>query len=506
MAHADLRSFLEELERRGRLRRVAAEVDPAGEIACIGRWVRESFPDHEQFALRFDRVRGSAAGVVLGLYSTRELYALALGTSPDRVLDRWSEALEAPRPPRRVDRGPVHEVVETGDRVDLSRVPVPIWTPGRDAGPYIPSAGVITRDPETGIPNMGVYRIQVQGRARTGLFFGTDRQHGAIHLRRWGLRGEPMPVAVVVGGPPAVQFAAAAKTAYGVDEMEIAGGLMGEPVEVVAARTVDLLVPAAAEYVIEGLVRPEARAREGPFGEALGHVNPAADAPVIEVTALCRRRDAVFHGYLQQFPPSEGHLVWEMGVLGCLWYYLRRKMGLEVIRDLAIVPGGAGLSVLAVALATGAGGAAVRRVAAALASVNFGQRIVVLVDEDVDVRDPQTVLWAVSSRADAARDVTINHGVPAYQLDPSILAGLRRGPRGDVPPPPYDSSTMIVDATLRGDVPEISLPPEAEMMEARRRWPSYGLPAPPPRDRLLRLLRHHARPGDTFVLPAAAEA
>jgi UbiD family decarboxylase len=502
MGFRDLRGFLDELERRRRLRRIAAEVDRAGEIACIARWVRETFPEHEQFALRFDRVRGFDAPVAVGLYSTHEMYALALEARPQELLARWAGAVESPLPPRPVGAGPAREVIERGDDVDLDAFPVPVWTPGRDAGPYISSASVITKDPQTGIQNMGVYRVQVQGRARMGLFFGTDRQHGAIHLARHERRGEPMPVAVVVGGPPAVHFAAAAKTAYGVDELHIAGALAGFPIDVVRCETVELLVPARAEYVIEGLVHPQ-RGPEGPFGEALGYMNPAGQAPVVEVSAVTRRLRPIMHGYVQQMPPSEGHVVWELGVLGPLYYYLTRRLGLDAITDLAIVPGAAGVSVLAVQLALGRASEAAR-VADAICAVHFGQRIVVLVDEDVELRDPQTLLWAASSRADPARDVRIVAGGKTWQADPSVLAAAGEGV-SHLPPPPYQSSMMIVDATLRSRTPQISLPPRAQMEQALERWPRYGLPPLPPRPRLLRLLAHHADPGDEFALPAAGD-
>lgn len=474
-------------------------MDREREIAAITRWVAEAFSDRERFALRFDRVRGFDQPVIVGLYGSRDLYGAALGVGADRLLDHWGAALAAPRPPQRAARpGAVHENVATGADVDLRLLAVPVWTPGRDAGPYLPAAAVITVDPETGIQNLATYRIQIQGRDRAGLFFGTQRQHGAIHLERHRRAGRPMQVAVVIGPPPAVQFAAAAKTAYGVDELEIAGGLAGEPVEVVKGKTVDLLVPARSEIVIEGIVRPDRRGHEGPFGEALGYMNLAADAPVIEVTAVTQRRGSIMHGCMQQLPPSEGHLIWEMGVLGCIGYYLRDKMGLRVIRDLAVVPGSAGVSMLAVALEYGAHAEA-ERVAEALTAVSFGQKLVLLVDDDIDVHDLHTLQWALSSRADLKRDIRIVEGMSSYQLDPAALSARRPGE--PEPTPPYPCATMIIDATLKTAGPAVALPEPAAMERARMRWAELGLPALPPCPRLSRLLDRHRGPGDRMTLP-----
>lgn len=500
MAFTDLRQFTAFLEQQGRLKHITAEVDKDWELACVARWVIESFPPHEQFALQFDKVTHSSDPVVVGLYSSYEMYAMALETTAERLLTRWSAALGEPIAPKRIETGPVKEIVKRNRDVNLHDLPVPVWTPGRDAGPYIPSASVITKDPESGIQNMGVYRVQVQDSQRTGLFFGTERQHGAIHYARHCRQNKPMPIAIVIGGPPAVHFAAAAKTAYGIDELEVAGGLCGSAIEVVAAETVDLLVPAHADYVIEGFVPPSDRSLEGPFGEALGYVNLAAPAPVVNVSAICQRQDPLFHGYVQQLPPSEGHIVWEMGVLGPLWYYLREKMGLDTIQDLAIVRGSAGVSMLAVQLKLGRS-YETSQIAQALSAINFGQKLILLVDEDIDIRDLETLQWALSTRVDPGHDVQHFPNVTTYQLDPSTLTALKTD-WDNIPPPPYSSSMTIIDATLKCDTPEVSLPSETYMSQVRDHWSRYGLPPLSPRRRLSRLLQHHAgTAADRFVLP-----
>lgn len=502
MAYKNLREFIHTLEKLENIKHVTAEVDKDREIACIARWVIECVEEENIFALQFDNVKGYDVPVVVGLYSSYDLYAKALHIQREEILSWWARALKEPVKPTVVASAPVQEVIETGNEINLFNIPIPIWTPGRDAGPYIPSASVITKDPHTGIQNMGVYRLQIHDEKTIGLFFGTEMQHGAMHYAKYCKQHAPMPIAIVIGGPPAINFAAAAKTAYGVDELDIAGALAGASVEVVRAETVDLLVPAQAEYVIEGFVAPEKRLMEGPFGEALGYMNFAAPAPVIEVSAICRRKEPIFHGYVQQMPPSEGHIVWEMGLLGSLWSYFTEKMRLKALQDLAIIRGCAGISMVAVQVKFGHAAEA-RQIGKILSKIYFGQKFIVLVDEDIDIRDLETLQWALSTRVDPAHDIHIVKNIQTYQLDPSILARMVEN-EPEKQAPPYLSSMTIIDATLKCDTPEIALPGKSFMVRTLERWPELGLPALSERKRVHRLLKFHSPEGIHFTLPQAS--
>jgi UbiD family decarboxylase len=210
---------------------------------------------------------------------------------------------------------------------------------------------------------------------------------------------------------------------------------------------------------------------------------------VIEVTAICQREDAVHHGYVQQLPPSDGHLVMELGVLGPLWHYLTRKLRLTGLRGLAILPGSAGVAALVVQLERGVEHDALR-VGKALARLNFGQKFIYLVDDDIDIRDLETVNWALSARVDPARDIALLDETAAYQYDPAVLARAARD-GVELGVAPYKCSLAIVDATLKCRVPEISLPPRSAMDAARARWDDLGLPPLTPRPRLRRLLDRH---------------
>lgn len=492
-ACGDLRSFLARLESMGRLSRVAAPVDKDKELACVARWAIEGCAADERYAIRFDHVIGFRPPVVVNLYDDLALYADAIGADPARVLERWAEALDRPHAAQVVADGPAQEVAMCGESATLRDIPIPTWTPGRDAGPYIPSACVITKDPVTGVQNVATYRIQVHGERRLGVFFGSRFQHGAMHYAKWSQRGEPMPIALAVGVAPAIAFAAGAKTAYGVDELTIAGGLIGRPIEVVRGRTVDLLLPADAEYLIEGVMPLNAAQEEGPFGEALGYMNDAAPAPYLDITAVTHRREPIFHGYVQQLPPSDGHLVMELGVLGPLWWYLTRKLRLAGLRDLAIVRGAAGVAALVAQVEAGAGSKA-GMIGRTLAKLNFGQKFIYLVDEDVDIRDLETLSWAISCRVDPARDISMVNDVTTWQLDPSVHA--RAAADGvALQGAPYKSSLAVVDATIKSQTPALSLPRREEMDAVARRWHDFGLPPLKRRRRLERLLGQESRRG-----------
>lgn len=489
----DLGSYLHFLEQQNSLKRVRCPVDKDWEIACIARWALESIPEDQAYGILFENVKGHSIPVAVNLYASYDLYAAGLGVPRDLLLDHWAQALADPVKPVRSSQAPVHDVVATAESVNMLGIPVPVWTPGRDAGPYLSAACVITKDPESGIQNMGAYRVQVYDEKHTGLFFGSKLQHGAIHYAKYCKRNESMPVAFVVGAAPALNYACAAKTAYGVDELDIAGGLMGVPVEVVQGKTVDLMVPAHAEYVIEGRVLPDQKRPEGPFGEALGYMNLTAPAPVVEITAICHRRAPVHHGYVQQLPPSDGHLVMEYGLVGPLWFYLTRKLKLGGVRDLAVARGSAGLAMLVAQIDSSQPGAAAA-ISHALTKLNFGQKFVYIVDDDVDIRDPETLNWVLSSRVDPARDIQIKDETSTFMADPSTMSRAASEGR-PMTSPPYTSSLTVIDATIKCRVPEISLPGAKLMDLTRARWAETGLPHLVPRRRTRRLLVTHSDRG-----------
>ena len=223
-----------------------------------------------------------------------------------------------------------------GDAVDLLRFPIPTWTPGGDAGAYLSAGAVVQKDPETGIQNVGVYRGMIKGRNRIGILVQPAKHSGVI-FQKYAAANLPMPVAIVIGPPPYLGMTSVGRIPYGVDEISVAGALSGRPMEVVKCETVDLFVPAHCEMVIEGIVQPGVREKEGPFGEFYGHMGPPAQSPVIEVSAITYRNGTIHQGFQEQMPPSEGSCVKDIAMESILLSSLR-GCGIPGVLDVYVHP------------------------------------------------------------------------------------------------------------------------------------------------------------------------
>ena len=254
----------------------------------------------------------SHPALVGGLAASSNIYCLGLQCEPGEVADRWAKAIENPIPPEVVSSGSAQEEVHTGSRLlehdGLYEFPIPISTPGYDNGPYITGGHWITKDPETGQRNMGHYRAMIKGPAKTGCFVGTP-QDMVAHWEKCRKMGRPLEVAIVVGCIPAVAYAAPQKVPPEVDELALAGGLLGYPVPLVKCRTVDLEVPATSEIVLEGIIPTDYLEEEGPFGESTGYVDPRTLRPVVEITGITHRRDPIWVSIISQVTPSESSKV-----------------------------------------------------------------------------------------------------------------------------------------------------------------------------------------------------
>lgn len=466
MAFDDFRGYLAVLEQRGLMRRVRETVDPEWEIGCLVKWAFQSLPEDRRFGLFFESVAGSAIPAATGaLGASTAAYATALGVAPDGINDKWERALLNPVPPRRVDRAPCQEIVHEGAAADLSLLPIPVWTPGKDAGRYITTV-VATSDAATGIQNHGVYRTLATGRDRLVCNLSPGRQ-GRRCCESHHALGRPAPIAFVIGAEPAVYLATVTNFPLGVDELTLAGGLKEAPVETVRARTVDLDVPARAEIVIEGLVYPGEMAKEGPFGEFAGYMGPVSDRPVVRVTAITHRRDPIYYGIASQMPPSESTLIQSLTNAGALRKMLRHDLGERGVADVHIdLTFGGLLAHAIVAMRPRVAGDAQRigRIVAAVAPV----KRVTVVDHNVDIRDPLHLDWAMNAHFDPARDTVLidNVFVPMH-MDPSVRV------RGGSTDP---GSKIVVDATRSIDAGELSLPARPLMDKALESWRKAGLP------------------------------
>jgi UbiD family decarboxylase len=464
MSIRDLREFLDRAEQRGLLRRVSTRVDPQWEPGCLVKWVFQGLPMERRFGLRFDCVGGSAFPLVTGaLGASVEAYALALGVAPEAINDHWERALLAPRAPVLVTAAPCQEVIRRGREADLGALPIPVWTPGRDAAPYVTTC-VVNRDAGTGVQNMGVYRTMVGGPQHVVVNLAPGRQGRACAETDWAA-GRPAPIAWVIGAEPVVYLAAVANLPAGRDEVTVAGGLKGEPIELVRCVTNGLLVPARAEIVIEGELVPGEMAREGPFGESAGYMSDVAPCPVARITAITHRRDAIYYGLASQMPPSESTTLQSLSNAALIRAQLRHDHGEPTVRDCWIdLMFGGGAAHAVVSLRPTRPHHA-REVGRLLAHTTPLKRIT-LVDEDIDVRDRTDLDWVMSSHVDPARDVEILGGFPAA-MDHAVTPD----PQGR-----KSGSKLIVDATRSLDTGPFSLPPRPLMERALETWRTAGWP------------------------------
>lgn len=411
-----LRTFLRDLPED--VVSVAREVSPVHELSAVVK----SLEERGNPVLRFERVAGSERPVIVGVTATRERIARALGRPVERCVEHLLERLARPLAPSRVADGPVQEVVEAGERADLDTLPIGVHSPA-DAGRYITSGVMLVRDPEAGTVNAGIYRTMVKDRRR--LTINSAPQHDLARiLRRATERGEAVDFAIVIGGHPTLAIASQAKNPARVDALGLAGALLGEPVETVRGATIDLDVPAHAEIVVEGRIAPSRREAEGPFGEFTYYYG-SAEGWVGDVTAITRRADAV---YVDLHPAHVEHR--------CLWLFPGREARLlEMLRT--AVAGvhavhlpfhGAALSAY-VAMTKAHEGDAQRALLIALSSDTYVKHAFVF-DPDIDIFDPEQVLWALNVRFQADRDLIQVPRSRGVRMDPSGYDFLDRGAPG----------------------------------------------------------------------------
>jgi len=481
MAYRNLGELLRGLEKDGELARVAAPVSPRLEISEIAdRAVKGGGP-----ALLFENVQGSRFPVAINVFASRERMRRALGIAS---WEEWDDRLDFfldPKPPeglldkiralprvtelaavfpKTVKSAPCQEVVATGDAVNLGELPVLTCWP-QDAGPFITMPLVITRHPSNGKTNVGMYRMQVYDRATTGMHWQKHKD-GAGQARGYEREGRRMEVAVAIGADPATVFSAIAPLPPGVSELLFAGFLRGEGVPLVRAKTVDLMVPAEAEFVLEGYVDPAERRREGPFGDHTGFYSLDDDFPVFHVTAITRRERPVYLTTIVGRPPMEDGFMGE--AVERLFLPLVKKT-IPEIRDMYLPVEGIFHNLAIVSIDKRYPGHARKTMHAiwGMGQLMFTKTIVV-VDADVDVRGGGELLWRVLTAIDPERDVEIVHG-PVDELD--FASRL-----------PCYGSKLGVDATRKWKEEGFTRRwPDAIVMsdDVRRKvdalWPSLGI-------------------------------
>jgi 4-hydroxy-3-polyprenylbenzoate decarboxylase len=477
----DLREWIALLEREGELARVGAEVDPHLEITeIVDRTVKAGGP-----ALLFERPKGSSHPLLINQFGTERRMAMAFGVDRlDEVADRLSEILELQPPeglaakvrglktlksiadsrPRTVRSGACQEVVLRGDEVDLGLLPVQTCWPG-DGGPFITLPAVITRDPRNGQRNVGMYRVQVLDRRTTAMHWQIHKDGRADYLMTDG----KMEVAIALGLDPISAYSASAPLPKHIDELMVAGFLRGAPVEMVKGVTVDLEVPAHAEIVIEGTIERGDLADEGPFGDHTGFYTPVERFPVVRVSAITMRRDAIYPSIVVGKPVQED--AW-LGKATERIFLPAVKMTVPEIVDYDLPVAGAFHNLCIVSIRKAYPGHA-RKVMHALWGLGMLSltKGIVVVDEHVDVHDYAEVMFYVGANVDPQRDVELSSG-PLDHLDHAPTLQFVGGKIG------IDATAKSPAEGAREWPPEIEMTPEIKAL-VDRRWAEYGIDAVP---------------------------
>ncbi len=444
MKYKDLRDFIDILEKRGQLKRISQEIDPKLEMTEIcDRTLRAEGP-----ALLFENPKGSDIPVLGNLFGTPERVALGMGEESVEALREVGKLLamlKEPEPPKGMKdaweklpifkqvlnmspkvmkKAPCQANVIEGDDVDLSKLPIQTCWP-EDAGPLITWALVITKGPSKERQNLGIYRQQVIAKNKVIMRWLAHRG-GALDFKEWKEThpGEPFPVTVALGADPATILGAVTPVPDSLSEYAFAGLLRGDKTEVVKSIGNDLQVPASAEFVLEGVIHPDEMADEGPFGDHTGYYNEVDQFPVFTIERITHRDKPIYHSTYTGRPPDEPAV---LGVaLNEVFVPILQKQFPEII-DFYLPPEGCSYRVAVVSLKKQYAGHAKRVMLGVWSFLRqfMYTKFVIVTDEDVNVRDWQDVIWAMTTRMDPGRDTTIVENTPIDYLDfASPVSGL----------------------------------------------------------------------------------
>lgn len=417
-----LRDWLTELDRQGLLKHIHKSVSPINELAAVGKKLEPAY------GALFENVEGSDMSVVTGLVTSRDSIAHSLGMTYPELMERFTRALSEPTPCKVVDgKGlAIKKNILLGDQVDLGLLPACVHHE-KDGGRYLTAALCVTKDPATGIRNVAIHRHEVQDRNHLGALLLP--RHTNQLFAQAEAAGRPLEIALAIGVHPSLLLASQATTQLGVDEFEIGGTLLGEPVELTKCETVDIEVPVESEIILEGRILPNVREEEGPFGEYPRTYGPKAPRHVIEITAITYRDHPIYHTII---PATMEHFL--LGAIS------REATMMQVIRqatpnvkNVHITPASGCRYHAVIQLDQKHDGEAKNAMFAAFTSSTEIKHVVV-VDPDIDIYDMQDVEWAIANRVQAARDVFIIPNAMGNKLDPSSRNGA--------------SDKMGIDATI----------------------------------------------------------
>ncbi len=478
-SYRDLHDHLAALDEAGLLVTIDEPVDKDSEMHPLVRWqFCGGLAEKDRKAFLFNNItdgkgRKFSIPVVVGaLAANQDVYSTGMDVPVEEIGGKWQHAIANPIAPTIVDTAPCHEIVLTGDDLlgednGLDSLPIPVSTPGFDSAPTLTSTNTITRDPETGVQNMGTYRCGLKAPDRLVVRMATrvGGAGGYLHWQKYQARGEKMPCAIVLGCPPYVAFMGPQKLPIGMDEVEIAGGLAGAPINLVQARTVDLLVPAESEIVIEGLIDTVLLEPEGPFGESHGHVALEEFNMPMQITAITHKKKPIIPSYISQVAPSESSVMKRVAYEPLFLAHLRDTLGIKGVKKVALHEPLTGLlRVTVVTVEKNTPKTEIWRALYGAASFKGDcSKICITVNEDIDPDNADALLWAMAYRHNPIEDVQIlEHRGQGH--------GPKREHGGE------EDSTLLIDATMKEDMPPLALPKKEYMEKAKALWERLDLP------------------------------
>ncbi len=492
----DLRELVELLEARGKLYRFREPINKDTELMPFYRIQMRGVPESERKIFLFDNVVGASGkkyemSVLSGVYGVSE-EVLALGVGCEtyvEMLEKWHDGLRRPVSPVVVDHGPVQEVVHVGDELKelgLDELPVPVEEPGF-SGMIRTGLPMITKEPGSGVRNVGTYNGFFRGRDRIAAGIGPNKHAMFYHREAARKVGEGLPIAIVIGSSPAVMLVGSARIPYGVDELGVAGGIVGRPEELVRCRTVPLEVPANAEAVIEGVLSTEQLEPRGAFGEYPGHLNVDRNpCPVMQVTAVTHRKNAMFTPIPVGFAPNDCNLVFGFCYSGQLYHRLKYECEFP-IEEVYFPQMGGGSNFCLIRVGDGTPQGIIPEILQE-AALNADAKYVVAVNSDINLRDPELLVWALSFRTQPNDDVFVVPGGKrrfdpsaihrSGRLDPSATP-IRKGDEEEGAGGRKEFYLTLINATRKYPFPPLALPRKEYMERALQIWGSRNdLPTP----------------------------
>ncbi len=476
----DLHQHIAILRERDLLIEVDRPIDKDSEMHPLVRWqFQGGMRESERKAFLFTNIHDGRGRkyetpvLVGGLAANREIYSVGMCCPIDDVQQKWQRAISNPIPPKFIDNALCHEIIETGESLTkegggLDALPIPVSTPGFDSAPTLSAGNVITKDPDTSVQNMGTYRCALKAPDRLVVRMATrvGGAGGFQHYQKYQELGiKEMPVAIVLGCPPIVAFMGPQKLPLGVDEFTVAGGLANAPIHVKKAKTVDLTIPAEAEIIIEGFIDTTKVEPEGPFGESHGHIALEEYNMPMRITAITRRKNAIVPSYISQVAPSESSMIKRVAYEPLFLKHLRDECNIKGVKKVSLHEPLTGL--LRVTVVTCEEDMPHSEIWRSLYNAAFFKgdcsKICIAVNEDIDVDNADALLWAISYRSNPVKDIkTVDFRGQGH--------GPKREHSGE------EDSSLLIDATMKSQMPPLALPAKQHMERAMEIWQELGLP------------------------------